>query len=124
MTLNSSKSNTPSPLTSNLPIIILHSFTVVSCPNRPIIFFKLFGVITLDFIEYITNASRSSSSSPSFIIFTKSSNPNTPSPSASDELTAISASSSDNCNSFFSRFCSSDAVILPSPFSSKWLNTW
>ncbi|KAF5794428.1 hypothetical protein HanRHA438_Chr08g0339191 [Helianthus annuus] len=124
MARNSSKSITPSPLTSYLPIISLHSFTVVDCPNRRIIFFKLFGVITRPSRpEYIPNAPFNSSSSPSFIIFAKSSNPNTPSPSASDNLTAISASSSDNCTSspptFLSLFFSSVADIIPSPFSSK-----
>ncbi|CAL9756604.1 unnamed protein product [Musa acuminata subsp. burmannicoides] len=126
MFLNSSKLNTPSPLRSNLQIMVLHSSMPLDVPSRLSILFRLPGVMQPSFpsSSYILNAALKSlflSSSPSTSTnFTKSSKSNSPSPSRSANLTKASASSSDSSSPMFlMQAVSSAAEIFPSPSLSK-----
>ncbi|CAA2996634.1 Hypothetical predicted protein [Olea europaea subsp. europaea] len=98
-------------------------------PSRFSIFFKLLGVMNSLFsIAYILNASFNSSflssSPPPNTSFVKSSGPNIPSLSESENCTTISASSSDiSPPKVLTHRRSSCFEILPSPFSSKYLKT-
>ncbi|KAG5578381.1 hypothetical protein H5410_058515 [Solanum commersonii] len=100
----------------------------VDSPSRLNMFFKLLGVMYPS-ISYIPNAPINSlslflSSSIPSISFVKSSMPNNPSPSESDSLTAISASSTvSSPPTAFTHLLNSAGDTFPSPFSSKYVNT-
>ncbi|CAL9086473.1 unnamed protein product [Musa textilis] len=125
MILNSSKLSTPSPLRSNLQIMVLHSSMALDVPSRLSVLFRLPGVMQPSpSSSYILNAalkSLSLSSSPSTSTnFTNSSKSNSPSPSRSANWTKASASSSDSSSPMFlMQAVSSAAEIFPSPSLSK-----
>lgn len=129
ITLNSSKLRTPSPLRSNLRIMALQLSMDVDSPSRLSILFKLLGVIhSLPSNAYFPKASFNSpifSSSPlASISFAKSSSPNIPSPSESDDSTANCASSGViSPPTVLTQHSNSAADIFPSSFSSKYVNT-
>ncbi|KAI5562911.1 hypothetical protein BDE02_15G081500 [Populus trichocarpa] len=129
ITINSSKLRTPSPLRSNLFIITSHSSIDLDSPSLPSIVFKSLALINPQLsISYKRKASLKScnfsSSPPASISLTRSSNPNKPSPSESNDSTASSASFTRNSPAIKPRQrLNSDGETFPSPFSSRWRKT-